>query len=275
MKKIFIPSGRIPTKQRPFRNVVADIRHAVFSIIRLRPLPNGKTMMSPLGSGFFVSPKVFVTCCHVIQGSGGPHESGDRYLLKNNLDGTFAIDWEVNGEIGTAIHLYPGRDFAILLPESKSTQSYLAVSYADVPVGQDIGVAGYPLPAIIPDENGAATVSGLIYRVAKGVVTAYYRTTINFGEYTIQDSYVVEVNFLFVPGNSGGPIFEAETGRVIGYVKGFTTRKIGDRVEKWTNGPLPEGITQDSYLDGVQAIYSVGLTLEPVRAELEKFGVSL
>ena len=232
--------------------------------------------MTPLGSGFFVSPTVFVTCSHCIEGPAGNHQPGDKYLLRNNLDGTYGVDWEVNGSVGQAIHLYPERDLAILLPNSNATQSFLAISYADVPVGQDIGVAGYPLPVIIPDANGAATVSGLIFRVAKGVATAFYRTTIDFGPTPpVNDSYVVEVNFLFVPGNSGGPIFEAETGRVIGYVKGFIPRKIGDRVEKWGNGPLPEGVTQEMYLDGVQAIYSVALTLEPVRAELERFGVSL
>jgi len=193
----------------------------------------------------------------------------------NNLDGTHGFVHEINGGLGKDIHLYPGQDFAILLSDTKPDQAFLPISYSDIPVGQEIGVAGYPLARLIADSSGSVTLGGMVYRVAKGVATAYYRTDLNAGDgHPLKDRMVLEVNFLFVPGNSGGPIFDAETGRAIAYVKGFQRHKIAEVHERCELIPVPAGMINE-YLDSVYAVYSNGLTLEPVRAQLEEFGVRL
>jgi S1-C subfamily serine protease len=272
MAKTFVPSGRLSSKSRSFKNVVADIRHAVFSVHRHRPAPNGQFEITPLGSGFFVSSNAFVTCWHVIDSPASPHKTGDTYRLVNNLDGAHGIVHNINEK---DIHLFPDNDFAILLSSSKPDQAFMPISYADIPVGQEIGVAGYPLPRLITDPNGNVTLSAMVYRVAKGVATAIYRADLNAGDgHPLQDKTFLEVNFLFVPGNSGGPIFDAETGRVIAYVKGFQRHKIQEVHETCQLIPVPPGLN-GQYIDSVYAVYSLGLTLEPVRAQLEKFGVSL
>lgn len=275
MAKAFVPSGRLSGKARAFRNVVADVRHAVFSVHRHRPIGNGRFQITPLGSGFFVSSRVFITCWHVIDSPVSNHQGGDVYRLVNNLDGMHGIIHEINGGLGRDIHLYPDLDFAILLSDSKPDQAFLPISYADIPVGQEIGVAGYPLARLINDVNGNVTLSGMVYRVAKGVVTAYYTTDLDTGDgHPLRGVKILEVNFLFVPGNSGGPIFDAETGRAIAYVKGFQRHKISEVHERCNLIPVPPGLGAE-YLDSVYAVYSLGLTLERVRAELERFGVSL
>lgn len=274
MTKIWVPSGRIPTKSRDFSAVVADVRHAVFSVQRHRPAANGLFNVTPLGSGFFVSPEVFVTCRHVIDSPASPHQAGDLYRLVNNLDGQNGVIHEINGGVGKDIHLYPNDDFAILISKYKSDQAYLPISYADA-VGAAIGVAGYPLAHVTTDSNKNLTLSGVVYRVAHGVVNAFYRTDLDFNDgYPLKDVAIVEVNFMFVPGNSGGPIFEADTGRVVAYVKGFTYPKIADKKETCNLIPVPAGLGAD-YLTAVYAVYSLGLTLFPVRESLEKFGVKL
>jgi len=263
------------SKSRAFRNVVADVRHAVFSVHRHRPLPDGTFLITPLGSGFFVSSIVFVTCWHVIDNPGSPHMTGDIYKLVNNLDGMHGMVHDITGGVGKDIYLYPDQDFAILLSHSKVDQAYLPISYASIPVGQEIGVAGYPLPRLTTDQNGNVALSGMVFRVAKGVATALYRTDLNSGDgHPLKDTMILEVNFLFVPGNSGGPIFDAETGRVLAYVKGFQRHKIQEVHERCQLIPVPAGMNNE-YLDSVYAVYSLGLTLEPVRAQLEQFGVSL
>jgi hypothetical protein len=182
---------------------------------------------------------------------------------------------EINKGVGTDIHLYPDQDFAILLSGSKPDQAFLPISFADIPVGQEIGVAGYPLARIMTDQNGDVTLSGMVFRVAKGVATAYYKTDLDSGDgHPLKETMILEVNFLFVPGNSGGPIFDAETGRAIAYVKGFQRHKIQEVHERCQLIPVPDGMSAE-YLDSVYAVYSLGLTLEPVRAQLERFGVSL
>lgn len=275
MTKIFIPSGRLSGKKRGFREIVSECRHAVFSVHRHRPIGNGQFQITALGSGFFVSSKVFITCWHVIDGPQLPHQPGDLYRLVNNLDGTHGFIHEINGGVGTDIHLYPDNDFAVMLSESKRDQAFFPISYADIPVGLEIGVAGYPLAQIVNDSSGMVTLGGMVYRVAKGVATAFYKTSLDSGDgHPLTDYPVLEVNFIFVPGNSGGPIFEADTGRVVAYVKGFRTYKIQERVETCQLVAVPPGV-QANYLASVHAIYSVGLTLSPVRGYLEQFGVKL
>ena len=275
MAKIWVPAGKIPTKDRDFDSVVADVRHAVFSVIRYRPAANNLFDITPLGSGFFVSSEVFVTCWHVVDSPISPHKDGDLYRLLNNLDGTHGIVHEINGGIGKDIHLYPDSDFAILISKSKRDQAYLPISYADIPVGLEIGVAGYPLAQATVDANKNLTVGGVVYRVARGVATAFYKTDLDTGDgHPQKDRMILEVNFLFVPGNSGGPIFNARTGRVMAYVKGFRQHKIMDRKEVCNLIPVPTGMQPD-YLAAVHAVYSIGFTLEPARNHLEQFGVTL
>lgn len=275
MTKIWVPVGKIPTKTRDFSEVAADVRHAVFSVHRHRPAANGLFDVTPLGSGFFVSPEVFLTCWHVIGAPISPHQTGDVYRLVNNLDGTHGIVHEVNGGLGTDIHLYPDLDFAILISKSKKDQAYLPISYADIPIGLEIGVAGYPPAQLSTDTNGHLTLGGVVYRVAKGVATAFYKTDVDTGDgHPQHDRMILEVNFIFVPGNSGGPIFDARTGRAMAYVKGFRTHKIADRSEQCNLLPVPQGL-QQNYLAAVHAVYSIGLAFEPVRNHLEQFGVKL
>jgi hypothetical protein len=275
MTKAFVPSGRLSTKKRDFKDVVSDVRHATFSVHRHRPLPNGQYAVTALGSGFFVSPEVFITCRHVIDSPQSAHQAGDVYRLVNNLDGVHGILHEVNGGIGVDIHLYPDHDFAIMLSKTKIDQPYLSISYADIPVGADIGIAGYPIAELIPDANGLMTLGGMVFRVARGVATAYYQTTVNSADgHPLTDVPVLEVNFIFVPGNSGGPIFDASTGRVVAYVKGFRAHKIRENAEQCQLMAVPTGLPPN-YIGAVYAVYSIGLTLSPVRAHLEHFGVKL
>ena len=92
-----------------------------------------------------MSSSVFVTCWHVIDDPRQPHQDGDQYALVNNLDGDNGVTFAIVGGVGKDIHLFPDLDFAIILCNAKKDQAYLPIGYADLPVGADIGVAGYPL----------------------------------------------------------------------------------------------------------------------------------
>jgi hypothetical protein len=276
MPPIFIPTGRLNTKKRDFNIVVADLRHAVLAVVRFRPSQQaGLFDITVLGSGFFVSSEVFITCWHVIDSPEMPHQDGDKYQLVGNL-GTVPISLPIGNVMGQDIHLFPDKDLAIIVCKAKRDQAYLSVSYADIPVGMEIGVAGYPLARLGTDHNGNPDVKALVYRVAKGVATAVFRYDVDHGDgHPLLDRQVVEVNFLFVPGNSGGPIFEAGTGRAIAYVKGMRTHKIKETAEQcFPTTQVPDGLSR-TYLDAVHAVYSIGLTLDHVRPELEQFGVKL
>ncbi|MBI1749942.1 MAG: trypsin-like peptidase domain-containing protein [Acidobacteria bacterium] len=270
------PSGKIPTKRRSFEEVVRDLRHAVYSIVRHRDIGNGRVEAGPLGSGFFVSPEVFLTCNHVIASPQAPHKDGDSYHLVCNLTGTSgAIHAIGNAVVGQNVHLFPDCDLALLISKARKDQPYVSIDFGDVPIGREIGVAGYPLSKL-QVVNGNLSYEGLIFRVAKGVVTSTYNTNINPGIGPgIQAVSVIEVNFLFVPGNSGGPVFDAETGRVAAFVHGYTTEKIRERIEEATLiQDLPAGVSRQ-YIENLNALYSIAIKLERVRPQLEAFGVRL
>src|SRR4029077_4176513 len=219
--------------------------------------------------------KIFLTCAHVLTNPASPHIDGETYkLISNNL--TTRTGWAIqDAVVGDNVHIFPDADLALLSVDGGQSRSYLPLEYNDIPVGAEIGVAGYPAPNV-PAINGNIVLDGLIYRVAKSVLTATYRSDLNVNTgQTLKNIPVIEVNFLFVPGNSGGPIFSASNGRVIGFVHGFRSQKVEERIE--TALPsliLPQGVTSP-YILSNSAMYSVGIGIGCVRAHLESLGVTL
>jgi starvation-inducible outer membrane lipoprotein len=79
---------------------------------------------------------------------------------------------------------------------------------------------------------------------------------------------------MFVPGNSGGPIFDGETGRVIAFVHGFISPEIVQNYENTNAKNIADG-APNKHIQSLHAIYSIGIKLDSVRTELERFGVVL
>jgi S1-C subfamily serine protease len=178
-------------------------------------------------------------------------------------------------EIGQQLHLFPDYDAAILKTPASSPQPYASIGYTDTAEGLEIGVAGYPLSQITTGPNAEPQFHGVVYRVAKGVVTSTVRQAIR-PDPDPQTAVLstVEVNFLFVPGNSGGPVFDADTGRVIAYVHGFTNREIVQRLADTSKENIDAG-ADPKHIESLHAVYSLGIKLLNIRGELEKFGVTL
>ena len=265
-----IPTGRLKTKGKQFHEIVGDYRHIVCSVIRQRPMPGGNAA-KPLGTGFFVSRNIFITCDHVMNNPQDPHLSGDSYVLVANLTGTSGKMYVIpNPQIGQEINLFPNLDLAVLrVPNTPQDQPYAPLEYGDVYEGEGIGVVGYPLP-VLQVVNGNITFNSVIYRAARGSVTARYTT--NDG--ALQNVPCIEVNFLFVPGNSGGPVFSAKTGRALGFVRGYRAVRIRESIATATTIQLPLGVS-NQYVESLSAVYSVAAKLDFVRATLEGFGVTL
>ncbi len=265
------PTGRLKTKNKQFHEIVSDFRHVVCSVIRKRPMDGGIGAKA-LGTGFFVSRNIFITCDHVMNNPLDPHQLGDSYLLVSNLTGTSGKAYSIdNPQLGQEISLFPNLDLAVLrVANAPQDQPYAALEYGDVYEGEGIGVVGYPLPQL-QVVNGNVAFNAVIYRAARGSVTARYVT--NDG--ALQNVPVIEVNFLFVPGNSGGPVFSAKTGRVLGFVRGFRPVKIRESISTATMiQQLPLGVS-NQYIESLSAIYSGAVKLDFIRATPDTFGVSL
>lgn len=266
-----VPTGRLKCKNKEFHEIVGDFRHVVFSVIRQRPM-NGGHGAKALGTGFFVSRGIFITCDHVMNNPNDPHQPGDNYLLVSNLTGTSGKVYPINNpQIGSDISLFPNLDLAVLrVPSTPTDQPFAALEYGEVYEGEGIGVVGYPLSQLNV-VNGNVTFNAVVYRAARGSVTGRYVT--NDG--ALQNVPCIEVNFLFVPGNSGGPVFNAKTGRVLGFVRGYRAVKIRENVATATMiQQLPLGLS-NQYIESLTAIYSVAVKLDFIRSTIESFGVTL
>lgn len=265
------PKGRLKTRGKEFHEIVADYRHVVCSVIRQRPM-QGQFGAQALGTGFFVSRDTFITCDHVMNQPNNPHQQGDSYILAANLTGNSGKTYTIhNPRIGQEIYLFPNLDLAVVkVPNAPQDQAYAPLEYGDVYEGEGIGVVGYPLPNL-QAVNGNLVLNGLLYRAARGSVTARYSAT----DGALQNAPFIEVNFLFVPGNSGGPVFSEKTGRVLGFVRGFVATKIKENLATATMIPqLPLGVS-NQYVESLSAVYSIAVKLDFVRATLEGFGVTL
>lgn len=275
--KVYLDSSeaqmpRLPIEPRKFKDIVGDMRHVVFSVIRDRPNPTSAGVNSlALGTGFFVRSDVFIACEHVFNPVQDRHQPGDSYRLIANLTGTSPkVHTVTTPQIGQELTLFPNLDLAILQFDAGQDQPYAAISYDDVHIGEEIGVVGYPLATLQTDANGNLVMDGLVYRTAKGPVTGRYTGTLSPAA---PDLPIVEVNFMFVAGNSGGPVFEAETGRVVAMVQGFMWQPIAEQILQTKIQQLPLGMLQH-YIAPVLAIYSWGIKLDGLRAALEGVGVA-
>ncbi|HVI08547.1 MAG TPA: serine protease [Candidatus Binatia bacterium] len=267
-----VPRGRLKPKGKEFHEIVADYRHIVCSVIRQRPMPGLGIGAKALGTGFFVARDIFITCDHVMNSAADPHQPGDSYALVANLTGTSGKMYPIqNPTIGQEINLFPNLDLAVLrVPNTPQDQPYAPLEYGDVYEGEGIGVVGYPLP-MLQTVNGNITFNAVIYRAARGSVTAFY--TANDG--SLLNVPCIEVNFLFVPGNSGGPVFGAKSGRVFGFVRGFRPVKIREAIATATMiQQMPLGLSPQ-YIESISAVYSTAIKLNFVRATLDSFGVTL
>jgi len=149
-----IPTGRLKTKGKEFHEIVGDYRHVVCSVIRQRQMPGGMGA-KPIGTGFFVAKNIFITCDHVMNNPADPHQAGDSYLLVLNLTGASGKAYTIpNPQIGQEINLFPNLDLAVLrVPNTPQDQPYAPLEYGDVYEGEEIGVVGYPLPALQSSER--------------------------------------------------------------------------------------------------------------------------
>jgi hypothetical protein len=138
-----------------------------------------------IGTGFLISPTLVATVDHVVAGAT------EISLVRDGK--TLAT--------GTVIGDDPARDVA-LVQSSKPLSGNIFKFDSTAPVlGESVAALGYPL--------------GLPLSVSQGSVSGTDRTVPIDG---IERGDLVQTDAALNPGNSGGPLLDADTGRVVGLI---------------------------------------------------------
>lgn len=226
-----------PENFRTFSDCVKWLKRSVYLVVRARPISSGMFNFVTLGSGFVAAPYRFVTAGHVMNDMSKDkvfqHQTGDKYYLIRHDD---EANWHYRffePTIDKELFIYPEVDLAILYLDEDfygkdgkifaDKNDFIRISKDFLTIGNEVGVLGYPLCQLdFQDKDSSKPILGdILLRTDRGVVNCRYKTP--------EQNYVYEFTLGFNPGNSGGPIFDPVSGRLVSIVKGFHSNRINQR----------------------------------------------
>lgn len=241
-KSKIIQFGQIkrPKKFHSFSDCVSLLKKSVYVIVRGRKTEiNGKEAINwiTLGTGFVAAPNRLLTAAHVIDnpilGENAKHIDGDKYyFLMHDDENKFHIR-VFEPKLDKQIFIYSDIDIAVIYLDDEFYQvgdkiyanknDFIRISKEFLPIGSDVGVLGYPLTKLEFENQdfGKPKIADVLMRVDRGVINCRYQVS--------ENKYLYEFTLTFNPGNSGGPIFDTKTGRVISLVKGYKTIRINEK----------------------------------------------
>jgi hypothetical protein len=264
------------------------IKKSVYLIVRVRKIvdddKNGFQWIT-IGTGFLAAPKRFLTAAHVInnltKNDISQHKEGDfYYLIKSDDEGNWHYRYWAPF-LDKELFLYPEMDLAVIYLEDlfykngtetfMDESTFIRVDQNFHTIGTEAGVLGYPL-CDLHFQNGnisSPDLGSVLLRGDKGIINCKLRPSENV--------YTYEFTMSFNPGNSGGPIFDVNTGKLISIVHGYRSVPINIR-EQEINSQMKKdyGISkysEENYLLITQANYSVGIATPTFNEVFKKHGI--
>ncbi len=248
------------------------VKKSVYLIARGRPTdqPNMYSWVT-IGTGCIVAPNRMVTAAHVINNLNSKeeitqHRKGDKYyLIKHDDEGNWHFRY-FEPELDKELFLYPDIDLAIIYLDEAfykvgdkifaQKDDFIRIDETFHPIGTDMAVLGYPLAKLdfVNKNINEPKVGDIFLRADSGIINARYRTS--------AITSVYEFTVAFNPGNSGGPIYNWHSGKLISIVHGYKATPVNMRehilsVDEKKILNLKD-YKSDSFIDVVHANYSVG-----------------
>ncbi len=271
------------SKHKKPSEIISALKRNVYLIARGRKVATeGKEAIKwqTIGTGFLAGPNKFVTCSHVIDDKKqkneiAHHQDGDLYFfVKHDDENQIHIHVAPYFVMGQNIFLYPDIDLAILILDDnfyekdghryKNKSEFIHVSQSFHLIGEEVGVLGYPLCELqFQNQDFYKPLLGkILLRTDAGVINCRYQSS--------PKKYMYEFTIAFNPGNSGGPIFDLHTGKLISIVTGYKSFVI-QTIETPITPNMRTGIpiqkySGESFVDVIRTNYSYG-TATPSFAE--------
>lgn len=265
---------KTPKRPESFHNFVDCLKYlkkSVYVVVRGR-----KTMIEEkeainwitLGTGFVAAPNRFLTAGHVIndpdKGDLFKHQEGDKYYLLRHDDDDQLHYRIFEPKINKELFIYPDIDLAIIYLDAEFYKSgekilaekndFIRISKDFLPIGTPVGVLGYPLTKLEFEDRdiNKPHIGNILLRTDQGVINCRYKTSEKHSLY--------EFTMAFNPGNSGGPIFDIKTGRVVSIVKGYRASQINTKeISISEEGAKQLKIYKEkAFIEVLHATYSMG-----------------
>jgi S1-C subfamily serine protease len=212
--------------------VIARVRPSVLVVGFYRETQSPRFAFK--GTGFAVGDgNLLITNAHVVEADGG--DASGRVLMVQSRDATGALKPR-RGEI---IEADPAHDLALIRFDGPPLPALELAKPGSVREGSAIALMGFPMASAL----GFAPVThrgivSAITPVALPSPTARQLDGPTISRLREGGFNMLQLDATAYPGNSGGPLFDAETGAVVGVISMATLK--GTRESALTN---PSGIT--------------------------------